>query len=105
MVPKVHLLVLLQIFHFPRKTRLQLEIKFPDQHTKPDLKHNNSKTRPRVLQNTEKMHPRPTPHRVGVWGQEPIFLYCQAGLWAGISSFPLEPRILSLPVLLKDLGV
>lgn len=37
-------------------------------------------------------------------GQEPIFLCCQAGLWAGILSFPLEPRILSLLVLLKDLG-
>lgn len=72
--------------HFPRKTRLQLGIKFPDQHTKPDLKHNNTKTRPRVLQNREKMHPRPTPHGVGCGGRNPSS--CAARLACGPASFP-----------------
>lgn len=47
-----------------RETRLKLGIMLPDQHTRPDLKHNNAKTGPRVPQNAGETHPRPTPR----WG-------------------------------------
>lgn len=85
-VPKVHLLGSSNFSHFPRKTRLQLGIKFPDQHPKPDLKHNTTKTRPKVLQNTEKMHRRPTPHGVGCGGRNPSS--CTDRLSCGRASFP-----------------
>lgn len=62
-IPKVHLVVSSsKLKHFPRETRVQLGIKLPDQHTKPDLKHNITKTGPRVLQNAGYKHSRPTPH-------------------------------------------